>query len=95
MKTGVRIGNIGQSSGASGVVFVQWPLVISDNLFMIRMWEEGMPWMYGYQARVKEGLDKGYNKKESAQLPHGCPKSGDGPTVTLAFHILNDYIHIL
>ena len=31
--------------------------VQADILFMIRMWEERMPWMYTYQAGVKEGLD--------------------------------------
>jgi Phosphotransferase enzyme family len=31
--------------------------VQADILFMIRMWEERMPWMYIYQAGVKEGLD--------------------------------------
>jgi Choline/ethanolamine kinase len=31
--------------------------VRADIVFMIRMWEERMPWMYTYQAGVKEGLD--------------------------------------
>jgi hypothetical protein len=31
--------------------------VQADILFMIRMWEERMPWMCNYQAGVKEGLD--------------------------------------
>ena len=45
--------------------------VQADILFMICMWEEGMPWMYSYQARVKEGLDMIQERlrqaKESAQ----------------------------
>lgn len=31
--------------------------VQADILFLIRMWEEAMPWLYNYQSGVEEGLN--------------------------------------